>query len=106
MIIETQEVQNGIMVKYEGKIKTYANFLEFKSAMIPIVKQIKQTPNQTLFVFFVHAYPINSYALGYLLKLKENDLIDVKIYTDEMKLFNLFENISLDKKLEISIKQN
>ncbi|PAF47899.1 hypothetical protein BKH41_06425 [Helicobacter sp. 12S02232-10] len=98
--------KNEMFIKCIGKIKTYDEFLEFKEKIRPALKEVNQDSSKILFIFFINSYPINSYTIGYLLKLKENDFIDVKIYTNDMKLFNLFKILELIEKFEISIKQS
>ncbi|PAF51242.1 hypothetical protein [Helicobacter sp. 13S00477-4] len=102
-IIQLQK--NEFFIKYKGKIKTYHDFLEFKEEIDPIIESFQQEPNKTLEIFFINTYPMNSYAIGYLLKLKENDEINIKISTNDYKLINLFKMLGLDKKFEINIKQ-
>lgn len=97
--------KNQPFLVIDGKIKTYEDFLEFKSSVNILLDEAKQENNPKLFLFLIDTYPINSYAIGYLMKLKENDGIDVTIYTDNMRTINLFRFLELDKKFQITIKE-
>ncbi|PAF54157.1 hypothetical protein BKH42_02790 [Helicobacter sp. 13S00482-2] len=95
--------KNQPFLAIEGKIKTYEDFLEFKNSIEVVLEKNKN--KSALFLFFIDTYPINSYAIGYLMKLKENDGIDLQLYTNNMKTLNLFKYLELDKKFQIIIKQ-
>lgn len=105
------EENNKNIFLYNKKIRNYENFLDFKENIREAIKDFTKSKTlenegeNSFIIFFINAYPINSYALGYLLKLKENDGIDIKIYTNEKKLKSLFETLELDSKFEISIKE-
>ncbi|PAF45232.1 hypothetical protein BJI48_01350 [Helicobacter sp. 11S02596-1] len=101
-ISETE--QNQMFIRFSGKLKTYEDFLEFREKMQPAITELAKKTDKTLFLFFVDVYPINSYTIGYLLKLKENDSIDVKIATNDVKLLQLFKTLELIDKFEVCIK--
>lgn len=100
-----------VVFLYDKKIKNYENFLHFRENIQEAIKDFKSLQNpeneeeNVLVVFFVNAYPINSYALGYLLKLKESDGINIKVYTNEKRLKNLFEMLELHSKFDIFLDE-
>ncbi|MDO7253460.1 hypothetical protein [Helicobacter cappadocius] len=105
-ITANEAEKNQPFLAITGKIKTYEDFLEFKNVIDSTLEKFKNKSNSELFLFFIDTYPINSYAIGYLMKLKENDKVNVQIYTNNMKTLNLFQYLELDKKFQIIIKQN
>lgn len=51
----------------------------------------------------VDAYPFNTHALGFVLKLKQNNKYEFEIATDHYRLLSMLENIEFDKIFAISI---
>lgn len=102
MRVKPYKIKDVEMVLCKGRLKSYEAFLEFKEGLIPLLDSLKEPK---ILLFFIDAYPMSPYAIGYMLKLKENDKIDVKIYTNEVKTFDLFAYLELKDKFGVEIKQ-
>ena len=130
-MIETFIIHNTFIIRWEGKIKTQEDFLEFKEglkgALNDYQKSLKSSTNSTqnqnpesnsnnpqpqenisdsIKLVRIDTFPCNTYALGYLLKLKRHDGYNFQISTDSYKLFNLFESIKFDQLFDITIEQD
>ncbi|PAF46538.1 hypothetical protein BKH46_07285 [Helicobacter sp. 12S02634-8] len=101
----SQTPKNEPFIRCVGKVKTDDEFLEFKEKIRPTIQALKNTNgDKTIFIFLIDSYPISLPMIGYLLKLKENDGLDLKLYTNSIKLFGFFQTLELNEKIEISIK--
>lgn len=93
------------MVCSTGKLKTYDSFLTFKTNLEPLLEQILQSDDPVLRIYFIQAYPINSYVLGYLFKLKDTSHINIEIIVNELRLFMFFEELDLVDEFKIKIME-
>ena len=92
------------MVRSTGKLKTYDAFLGFKIELENLLPEILLSPESILRIYFVQAYPINSYVLG-LFKLRSVDRIPIEIVVDDLRLFMFFEEIDMVDEFKIKIME-
>lgn len=132
-LVTTFIMHNTFIVRWEGKIKTYEDFLEFKEGLKNALKDYhkslksgtdsSQNPNlesnidsnklesqenisDNIKIALIDTFPCNTYALGYLLKLKRRDGYNFQISTDNYRLFSLLESIGFDRLFDIVIEQD
>ncbi|MDE6886507.1 MAG: hypothetical protein K2P17_05675 [Helicobacteraceae bacterium] len=100
MEIYTKLESSILRVTLNGKLKNYNEYIEIKST---IKTELKQSKNISF--YFVNATSIDSYILGYILKLYEVDKINVDIVVGSSRLYNFLRNIDFDKFFKIKIKE-
>ncbi|RDU53556.1 hypothetical protein CQA49_06450 [Helicobacter sp. MIT 00-7814] len=114
MEISKVTLQDGSdALKVVGKIKTYKVFLEFKQEIEFYLeayqnkeKEGKYSFNgETFRIYFVRAYPLNSYTLGFLCKLLIEDKIRVEVIVDTLRMFAFFEEVDLVNLFEVKIRE-
>ena len=67
-------------------------------------KEITPIQKYTFFrLMLVNAYPFNTHALGFILKLKLNNKYDFDIATDHYRLLSMLEYIEFNKVFTINI---
>ncbi|HIV48989.1 MAG TPA: hypothetical protein IAA33_04000 [Candidatus Helicobacter avicola] len=107
-------LQDGIQaLKITGRVRTYAIFLDFKQeleyyiqAFINNDKEGKYSLQGDVFrIYFVRSYPINSYVLGFLCKLRIYDKFPIEIIVDTFRMFAFFEDLDLVDLFAIKIKE-
>ena len=100
------EIVNELrVVRSVGKIKSYDAFLTFKVELEDMLPQILSNADATLRIYFVQAYPINSYVLGFLFKLRNIDRITIEIIVDDLRMFMFFEEIDMIDEFKIKIME-
>lgn len=104
MALSVQNINDLQMICSTGKLKTYDAFLTFKIELENILPQFL-AEHHLLRIFFTKAYPINSYVLGYLFKLRDIDKISIEIVVDDLRLFMFFEEIDLIDEFKIKIME-
>lgn len=115
-IVEISKIalQDGIQaLKITGRVRTYAIFLDFKQeleyyiqAFINNDKEGKYSLQGDVFrIYFVRSYPINSYVLGFLCKLRIYDKFPIEIIVDTFRMFAFFEDLDLVDLFAIKIKE-
>lgn len=102
MALSIEYVNNLQVVKSVGKLKSYDAFLAFK---IELENILLKMADKELILYFVQAYPINSYVLGYLCKLKNEDNMQVEIIVDDLRLFKFFEDIDLSEAFNVKVME-
>ena len=85
-----------------GKLRHHEDFLEFKSQLHA---RLQNHDKAKLICLFLRNTPIELYFIGYLLKLKDNDGWNIRVHTNDAKVSKIFEDLALDKKFEIQIKE-
>lgn len=85
-----------------GRLRHHEDFLEFKSQLHARLQNHDKTKPICL---FLRNTPIELYFIGYLLKLKDNDGWDIRVHTNDVKVFKAFEDLALGEKFEIQIKE-
>lgn len=97
-----------LFIRWEGAVKTHEQYFEFKNLMKTFLPsqlaRIKE--NEPWRLVFINSYPINTYVLGYLLKLKQRNNLHFSISTDEYRFIELLENLEFDKMFELFIEQD
>ena len=99
-----------LYVCWVGRVKSHEEFLLFKSQLNNALEKFIDNPH-TLpiqkYTFFrlmlVNAYPFNTHALGFILKLKLNNKYDFDIATDHYRLLSMLEHIEFNKVFTINI---
>ena len=87
---------------FSGKIKDYDQFVLLKGDLSQMLANYnKQEP---LCFFLDKCLPLESYFIGYLLKLKDNDGWNIKIHTNEYEIQRYFEQIALGDKFEVMVR--
>ncbi|MGX2972254.1 hypothetical protein [Helicobacter sp. T3_23-1059] len=118
-----------LYVCWVGRVKSHEEFLLFKSQLnnalekfidnphtLPMPKskdttskpkdekEITPIQKYTFFrLMLVNAYPFNTHALGFILKLKLNNKYDFDIATDHYRLLSMLEYIEFNKVFTINI---
>lgn len=100
-------------IKIVGKINTYQAFLEFKQEIELYLKAYKDQDTSSKYslngekfrIYFVRAYPLNSYVLGFLCKLALHDKINIETIVDGSRMFTFFEEIGLLELFEVKIRE-
>ncbi len=105
MGLNIETINDLQMVRSTGKLKTYDAFLTFKAELENLLPQILSSADNTLRIYFVQAYPINSYVLGFLFKLKSVDVVKIEIVVDDLRLFMFFEEIDMIDEFKIKIME-
>ncbi|MCX2716344.1 hypothetical protein OQH61_01135 [Helicobacter sp. MIT 21-1697] len=105
MALDIEIINDLQMVRSTGKLKTYDSFLMFKAELEELLPKILSSADDTLRIYFVQAYPINSYVLGFLFKLKSIDGIKIEIVVDDLRLFMFFEEIDMVDEFKIKIME-
>lgn len=105
MALAVETINDLQMIRSTGKLKSYESFLAFKIDLENLLPQILQSEDSILRIYFVQAYPINSYVLGYLFKLKNVDHIHIEIVVDDLRLFMFFEEIDMIEEFKIKIME-
>ncbi|RDU59363.1 hypothetical protein [Helicobacter marmotae] len=93
------------MVRSVGKLKTYDAFLAFKIDLENILPEFL-AHNELLRLYFIQAYPLSSYVLGYLFKLRSVDKITIEIIVDDVRLFMFFDEIDMIDEFKIKIMED
>ncbi|CUU39357.1 hypothetical protein [Helicobacter typhlonius] len=104
MALSVQTINDLQMVRSVGKLKSYEAFLTFKIELEDILPKFLGEQHM-LRIYFVRAYPISSYVLGYLFKLRNTDKIKIEIVVDDLRLFMFFEEIDLVDEFQIKIME-
>lgn len=89
-------------IVFNAKMRNYEQFLSIKSELSQILKNYKK--EDALCFYLNKCHPLESYFVGYLLKLKENDQWNIKIYTNEYEVVKYFELIALAEKFEVTLR--
>ncbi|TLD96227.1 hypothetical protein LS71_007080 [Helicobacter jaachi] len=105
MALNIETINDLQMVRSTGKLKTYDSFLSFKLELENLLPQILSSADSVLRIYFVQAYPINSYVLGFLFKLRSVDKIKIEIVVDDLRLFMFFEEIDMVDEFKIKIME-
>lgn len=105
MALHLETINDLQMVRSTGKLKTYDAFLTFKIELENLLPEILVSPESILRIYFVQAYPINSYVLGFLFKLRSVDRIPIEIVVDDLRLFMFFEEIDMVDEFKIKIME-
>ena len=104
MALSIRTINDMQMICSVGKLKSYDAFLTFKIELESMLKQFV-AEHQLLRIYFIKAYPINSYVLGYLFKLHDIDKIKIEIVVDDLRLFMFFEEVDLIEFFQIKIME-
>ena len=104
MALTIETINDLQMVRSKGKLKTYDAFLSFKIELENLLPEFLEN-NNVLRIYFVQAYPINSYVMGFLFKLKSVDQIKIEIVVDDLRLFGFFEEIDMVDEFQIKIME-
>lgn len=105
MALSIETINDFQMIRSVGKLKTYDAFFTFKTELEPLLEQILQSDDPILRIYFIQAYPINSYVLGYLFKLKNTANIQIEFIVNEIRLFMFFEELGLVDEFKIKIME-
>lgn len=105
MALSIETINDLQMVRSVGKLKTYDAFLSFKIELENLLPQILGSDDKVLRIYFVQAYPINSYVLGFLFKLKNIDSVPIEIVVDDLRLFMFFDEIDMIDEFKIKIME-
>lgn len=115
-----------LYICWVGRVKTNEEFLLFKSQVNDALEKFIDNPHtppmpkrqdsikkdtqpqniqkySSFRLMLVDAYPFNTHALGFILKLKQNNKYEFEIATDHYRLLSMLENIEFDKIFAISI---
>ena len=115
-----------LYICWVGRVKTNEEFLLFKSQVNGALEKFIDNPHtppmpksqdsikkdaqpqniqkyNSFRLMLVDAYPFNTHALGFVLKLKQNNKYEFEIATDHYRLLSMLENIEFDKIFAISI---
>lgn len=103
--LSIETINDFRMIRSVGKLKTYDAFFTFKTELEPLLEQILQSDDPILRIYFIQAYPINSYVLGYLFKLKNTANIQIEFIVNEIRLFMFFEELDLVDEFKIKIME-
>lgn len=104
MALSLEEINGLRMVRSNSKLKNYNAFLDFKTEMEAMLKHILQD-EKILRIYFVQAFPMTSYVLGYLFKLKNIDKIHIEIIVDDGRLFDFFDEVDMVDEFHIKIME-
>lgn len=105
MALSIETINDLQMVRSVGKLKTYDAFLSFKIELENLLPEFLANHEGVLRIYFVQAYPINSYVLGFLFKLKNIDSIPIEIVVDDLRLFMFFDEIDMIDEFQIKIME-
>lgn len=115
-----------LYICWVGRVKTNEEFLLFKSQVNDALEKFIDNPHtppmpkrqdsikkdtqpqniqkySSFRLMLVDAYPFNTHALGFILKLRQNNKYEFEIATDHYRLLSMLENIEFDKIFAISI---
>ncbi len=113
MSISTNIRHHILSIYWEGRVKTYEEYLEFKDMLTQTIQEYIDNPSESIRGSFTHwrivlleAYPFNTYALGWLLKLRTHDGYEFRLTTDDYRLSHLLEIIEFHRIFEMSLEHN
>lgn len=86
----------------DGKIAHYSEYLEVKNY---INDALKTTEGKQISLYFINAHSISPYILGYMLKLRENDGVEISVVVGNAGLYEFLQNIDFNKFFDIKIKE-
>lgn len=104
MALNVETINDLQMVCSRGKLKTYEAFLAFKIELENLLPHFL-SQNDMLRIYFIQAYPINSYVLGFLFKLRNIDKIRIEIVVDDLRLFMFFDEVDMVDEFKIKIME-
>lgn len=84
----------------DGKITNYSEYLEVKNCVNNELNTTKQ-----ISLYFINAHSISPYILGYMLKLRENDGIEISVVVGNAGLYEFLQSIDFNKFFDIKIKE-
>lgn len=100
MEVFTRLTKNGKEVIIDGKMADYSEYLDVKNCINEILDESK-----ILKIYFINANTISPYILGYILKLHENDNINISIIVSNAILYEFLQSIDFHKFFDIKIKE-
>lgn len=77
----------------------YSEYIEVKRCLNEAIEDNKVK------IYFVNANVISPYILGYMLKLSENDNINISIIVSNALLYEFLQSIDFNKFFDIKIKE-
>lgn len=77
----------------------YSEYIEVKRCLNEAIEDSKVK------IYFVNANVISPYILGYMLKLSENDNINISIIVSNALLYEFLQSIDFNKFFDIKIKE-
>lgn len=84
----------------DGKIANYSEYLEVKNYINDVLKNTKQ-----ISLYFINANSISPYILGYMLKMRENDGVEISVVVGNAGLYEFLQSIDFNKFFDIKIKE-
>lgn len=84
----------------DGKIANYSEYLEVKNYINDTLKTTKQ-----ISLYFINANSISPYILGYMLKMRENDGVEISVVVGNAGLYEFLQSIDFNKFFDIKIKE-
>lgn len=100
MEISARLNDNNQEILLNGNINSYNEYVEVKYF---IKNHINKATNLTF--YFVNSISVNSYILGYILKLKEINKLNINIVVSNSKLYDFFQYADFHKFFNIKIKE-
>ncbi|MGX2984494.1 hypothetical protein ACWIWK_03325 [Helicobacter sp. 23-1048] len=106
--------EGGDIVRVVGKISNYHTFLDFKQELYFYLQAFKNKDKEGKYgmdceifrIYFVRSYPLNSYVLGLLAKLKMHDKLELEVVVDSLRAFLFLEEIGLSDLFAVKIKED
>lgn len=99
---------NKLEIECNGVIDSYEGFKEFKARFFKIAEtdaltHYKKKNFDELDIVFTESYPISFEIVGFLIKLKERDKIQINIMTYDVRILNFFISVYLDELLNVKL---
>ncbi|TLD80086.1 hypothetical protein LS68_007630 [Helicobacter sp. MIT 05-5293] len=105
MALSAEVINDLHIIKSTGKLKTYEAFFAFKNELETFIPNILSSDDPILRLYFVQAFPISSYVLGYILKLRNIDKVRIEIIVDDLRLFMFFDEVDMVDEFKIKIME-
>lgn len=105
--------EGGEIIRVVGKISTYHTFLDFKQELQYYLEAFQNKEKEGKYgmdceifrIYFVRSYPLNSYVLGLLCKLKMHDKLELEVVVDSLRAFLFLEDLGLSDLFAVKIKE-
>ncbi|RAX55264.1 hypothetical protein CCY99_00765 [Helicobacter sp. 16-1353] len=100
MEISKRLIDKNLEFLLNGKMNNYDEYMEVKYF---IKSNIENITNITF--YFVNADSIDAYILGYILKLKDINKLNINIIVSNARLYNFLQYADFHKLFDVKIKE-
>jgi len=94
------------IVCWEGEVRSYEDYVAFKKHISQVLNDNQSQLNKRWKLVLIDCFPCNTYALGFILNLRQYNKYEFVISTNNYRLIDLLESIEFNKLFELSIEQD